>query len=126
MFNNQERNFGLVFAGFFSLLAFWPLWPLHSPSIVWLIAAGLSLVLALFMPRLLAPLYRVWMRVGHVLGWVNSRLILGFLFFVIITPTALIMKVMGRDLLNCRIQDKNSYWVLRNTAWVAQSMRDQF
>jgi hypothetical protein len=126
MLNKQEKHFGLIFTGFFCLVAFWPLWPLHPPSVVWLLAAGLSLVLALFMPRLLSPLYRVWMAIGHALGWVNSRIILGFLFFIIVTPTAMIMKILGRDLLNCRLHRKGSYWVTRDANWDAQSMRNQF
>jgi hypothetical protein len=126
MANKQERQFGLVFAGFFTLVAFWPLWPLHAPKVWWLLAAGISLALGLFLPRALAPLNRVWMAIGHGLGWVNSKIILGFVFFIIVTPIAMLMKALGRDLLSRRLQHSGSYWVKRDANWTTQSMRDQF
>ena len=126
MANKQERQFGLVFAGFFALVAFWPLWPWHAPKLGWLVAAGVSLVLGLFLPRVLAPFNRVWMAIGHGLGWVNSKIILGFVFFIIVTPIAMLMRGLGRDLLSCRLQHTGSYWVKRDANWTTQSMRDQF
>ena len=125
----QERQFGLVFAGFFTILAFWPLWPLWprpAPNLYWLMAAVTSLGFGLLLPRALAPLNRVWLAVGHVLGWINSRIILGFVFFVIVTPTALAMKALGHDLLSRRLHCCGSYWVKRDLKWTSVSMRDQF
>lgn len=122
----QERQFGLVFTVFFTLVAFWPLWPLHVPSLGWLAAALVSLVLGLFLPRPLAPLNRAWLAIGHALGWVNSKIILGFVFYLFVTPTAMIMKVLGRDLLSRRLRHSGSYWVKRDTGFTTQSMRDQF
>ncbi len=126
MVYKAERQFGLVFAGFFTLVAFWPLWPLHAPQVYWLTAAGVSLALGLFLPRVLAPLNRLWMAIGHALGWVNSKIILGFIFFIVVTPTALLMKALGRDLLSRRLRHSGSYWVQRDANWTTESMRDQF
>jgi hypothetical protein len=126
MANKQERQFGLVFAGFFTLVAFWPLWPLHAPSIGWLAAAGVSLVLGLFLPRALVLPNRAWMALGHGLGWINSKIILGFIFFIIVTPIALVMEALGRDLLSLRMEHYGSYWVKRDARWTKESMRDQF
>ncbi len=125
----QERQFGLVFAVFFTIVAFWPLWPLWprpAPNLYWLIAAGTMLGFGLLLPRTLAPLNRIWLAVGHVLGWINSKIILGFIFFVIVTPTALAMKALGRDLLSRRLRRSGSYWVKREVNWTSVSMRDQF
>ena len=125
----QERQFGLVFAVFFTIVAFWPLWPLwprQTPNLYGLIAAVTSLGFGLFWPRALAPLNRVWLAIGHVLGWINSKIILGFIFFVIVTPTAWAMKALGRDLLNRRLHCSGSYWVKRDLDWTSVSMRDQF
>lgn len=125
----QERQFGLVFAVFFTLLAFWPLWPLWprlTPNFYWLIAAVTSLGFGLLWPRALAPLNRVWLAMGHVLGWVNSKIILGFVFFIIVTPTALVMKTLGCDLLSRRLRRSGSYWIKRDPNWTNASMRDQF
>ncbi len=125
----QERQFGLVFAIFFTIVALWPLWPLWprpAPSIYWLIAATTSLGFGLLWPRALAPLNRVWLAIGHVLGWINSKIILGFIFFLVVTPTALVMKALGRDLLSRRLWRSGSYWVKRDSTWTGVSMRDQF
>ena len=122
----QERQFGLVFAVFFTLVAFWPLWPLHPPKPGWLAAAATSLLLGLFFPRPLAPLNRVWLAIGHALGWVNSKIILGFVFYIVVTPTAMVMKALGRDLLSRRLRHSGSYWVRRGANFTTQSMRDQF
>ena len=125
----QERQFGQVFAIFFTIVAFWPLWPLWprpGPNLYWLIAAGASLGFGLLWPRVLAPLNRAWLALGHVLGWINSKIILGFIFFVIVTPTALAMKALGRDLLSRRLHCCGSYWVKRDLDWTSVSMRDQF
>ena len=125
----QERQFGLVFAVFFTIVAFWPLWPLwprSGPSLYWLMAAAISLGFGLLWPRALAPLNRAWLALGHMLGWINSKIILGFIFFVIVTPTALAMKALGRDLLSRRLRRSDSYWVKRDPNWTSASMRDQF
>ena len=125
----QERQFGLVFAVFFTLVALWPLWPLWprpAPNLYWLCAAAASLGLGLLWPRALAPLNRVWLAVGHVLGWINSKIILGFIFFIIVTPTALAMRALGRDLLSRRLRRSGSYWIKRDPHWTSASMRDQF
>ena len=125
----QERQFGLVFAIFFTIVALWPLWPLWprpAPSIYWLIAAATSLGFGLLWPRALAPLNRAWLAIGHVLGWINSKIILGFIFFIVVTPTALAMKALGRDLLSRRLQRSGSYWVKRDSNRTSTSMRDQF
>ncbi|MBJ7900026.1 MAG: sxtJ [Cyanobacteria bacterium RI_101] len=75
----------------------------------WALAALFSLWGAVF-PRSLAPLYHVWMRIGEVLGWINSRLILGIIFFGLVTPMALVMKLRGRDSLRRRFApDLTSY-----------------
>lgn len=93
------RRFGLItgtiVATLFGLLFPWlfgrafPLWPWIVMGILW--------VWALVMPKSLRPVYRVWMTIGHALGWVNSRIILGLMFYVMILPIGLIMRLLGRD-----------------------------
>lgn len=87
---------GVIVVVLFALLFPWvfdietmPLWP-------WIIAAALWLP-ALLWPRLLNPVYRVWMKIGMALGWVNSRIILGLVFYVLILPMGLIMRLFGKD-----------------------------
>ena len=86
---------GAVLAGLFGLLLPWllgrdlPLWP-------WLAGGGLA-AWGLLAPASLAPLYRLWMRFGAVLGWINSRIILGLLFYAMILPAGLLMRLLGKD-----------------------------
>lgn len=98
---SELRNFGLILAGgfivFFGLLI--PLLKgrgIHLMSWSWLLAATLALF-SLVAPQLLGPLHRGWMFLGHILGWVNTRIILGIVFLVIFTPVAFIFRLMGKD-----------------------------
>jgi len=108
--NEKElRKFGLVtgsiVAVLFGLFLPWlfnhglPLWP-------WIIA-GVLIIWALILPATLAPVYKGWMRIGMAVGWFNTRLILGILFFLIITPIGLIMRLFGHDPMHRNI-DKNT------------------
>lgn len=126
MSHKQERQFGFLFTAVFVLAAFWPLWPLHAPNLYWLAGAGAWLVAATVYPKMLAPLYKVWMAFGHVLGWINARIILGVVFFVVVMPIGLIMRLFGKDFLRMRPNRTGSYWVQRDREITPQSMRDQF
>lgn len=120
-----ERQFGFVFAAVFALAAFWPLWPLHAPKLGWLAGAVAWALTALVYPRILAPLNKAWMAFGHVLGWINSRIILGIVFFVVVMPIGLVMRLFGKDLLRMR-PSSASYWIQRGQPLDPQSLRNQF
>jgi hypothetical protein len=126
MSHKQERQFGFLFAAVFTIVAFWPLWPLHAPSLGWLGGAGAWLVVALAYPKALAPLYKGWMAFGHVLGWINARIILGLVFFVVVTPIGLVMRLFGKDLLRMRSPRSASYWIKRDQPLDPKSLRNQF
>lgn len=82
----------------------WPSWP-------WILA-GVLLIAGLLAPRILSPVYRVWMKFGHFMGRVNSAIILSVVFFLIFTPVALFMRLIGRDVLHRRLDpDAESYKV---------------
>lgn len=126
MSHKQERQFGFLFTFVFVLVAFWPLWPLASPNLYWLAGAGAWLAVALIYPKGLTPLYKAWMAFGHVLGWINARIILGLVFFVVVMPIGLIMRLFGKDFLRMRPNRFGSYWVQRDQKITPQSMRNQF
>jgi hypothetical protein len=126
MTHKPERQFGFIFAAFFALVAFWPLWPLHAPKLGWLIGAGAWLAAALLIPRALAPLNKAWITFGHVLGWINARIILGVVFFVVVTPIGLLLRLFGKDVLSLRLRRSQSYWIKRGEALTPQSLRNQF
>ena len=110
----SERAFGLVFAGVFLLLALWPLFEHASPR-TW--AIGVAAVFALcawLAPRILAPLNRLWFRFGELLHRIVSPVALGIIFFGVVTPYALVMRLFGRDELLLRKHSaRPSYWVRR-------------
>jgi hypothetical protein len=93
------REFGLVFAAglvlFFGLLLPW-IWDKPWPAWPWLGAAGFAGA-GLLLPQLLKPVYIVWMKLGLLLGWINTRIILGVVFFLLFAPFALIFRLFGHD-----------------------------
>src|SRR5918996_3929404 len=111
---SSDRGFALVFAVVFAIIALWPLIGGEPPR--WwaaLIAAGFAGV-GLVKPSLLAPLNRLWTRFGLVLHSVVNPLVMGLLFYLVVTPTGLVMRMMGRDLLRLKADpDARSYWIER-------------
>jgi hypothetical protein len=72
------------------------------------------IVPALTVPRILAPVHRIWMTIGDALGWVNSRILLGLVFYGLVTPMGLVMRLRGRDPMRRRFEPRaDSYRVLR-------------
>ncbi len=98
--DRQElRKFGFVFATGLVLIfgLFFP-WVLEKPSPSWpWIVAAVFAGLALLLPQILKPVFLLWMKIGHVLGWINTRIILGVVFFIIFAPVALLMRLFGND-----------------------------
>lgn len=101
--SNELRRFAGIMATVFAFIGAWVYWR-EGRMAVWTIVASLViLVPGIFIPRLLAPFYRLWMNVGHGLGWINTRIILGVMFFGIITPLGLFRRVIGKSGLQLRI-----------------------
>jgi hypothetical protein len=108
------RRFGITMAGGFTLITLL-IAARHHHSIVptWSIAV-VFLVLGLLIPRVLAPVYTGWMCFGKVLGWINTRILLSAMFYLIFTPIAFALKLLRKDLLDLRFKDgRNSYWIKR-------------
>ena len=104
--DKQElRKFGLIFAGMFmlifGLLLPW-IWDKPTPTWPWIVAA-VFIAAALAVPMMLGPVYRLWMKIGHVLGWINTRIILGIVFFFMFVPVSLALRILGKDALKQRL-----------------------
>jgi Flp pilus assembly protein TadB len=120
----SERAFGLAFACVFLLVAFWPLLD-RAPARIWPIAVAAAFLLCAWLaPRALAPLNRFWSAFGLLLHRIVSPVALGAIFFGVITPFALVMRLFGRDALLLRKRSaRASYWVRREPPG---SFHDQF
>ena len=125
---SSDRAFGVVFTVVFLIIGFWPLMGDGTPYVWALVVAGVFLAAALVYPSGLAPLNRLWMRFGLLLHKVTNPLIMGLVFFVTVTPTALIMRMMGKDPLNRKIdREAKSYWIDRRPPGPSpDSIKNQF
>jgi len=124
----SERSFGIVFAVVFAIIGTAPLWSGGPPRMWSLAVAALFLFAAFVTPKLLRPLNLLWFRFGLLLHTVVNPLIMGLLFFLTVTPIALVMRWMGKDPLHRGFDaTAKSYWVERNSDELApDTMRRQF
>lgn len=111
---SSDRFFGLTFFVVFLIIALWPL--LHSGAVslpFFGIALGF-LGISLVAPALLGPLNRLWLKFGALLHSITSPIILGIMFFLVILPIGLIMRLLGKDFLRLRFDNSaSSYWIRR-------------
>ena len=121
---STNKSFGIVFFIFFLLISFWPL--LNDGEIrVWaLIVSLIFIILAMLKPYLLTPFNRIWARFGVVLGSLISPIVMGIIFFVIVTPTGFLMRIFSKDFLNLKKNNDKSYWINSNDK--KSKMKDQF
>ena len=121
----QYRSFGLVVGGIFAVIGLWPLIR-HGESIrLWaLIPGSLLVVMGLLLPGYLGPIYKGWMAIGHVLGWINTRIILGVIYYALFTPLGLAMRVWRKDSMRRQYDETtNTYRVLRRPRPAAHMLR---
>ena len=121
---SSNRSFGIVFFIVFLLIAIYPLLNNGELRIWSLIIAMIFLVLGLIKSKVLTPLNKLWFKFGLLLGRVISPLIMGIIFFLVVTPTALIMRIIGKDLLSLKFNNKKSYWIEKTGP--KSKMKDQF
>jgi hypothetical protein len=112
--NAQARKTALIVAAVLALFSAFSFYRHHQTRAV--VFAGLSLALlltGLVVPPLARAFHRAWMRLAHVLGYVNSRILLFLMFYGIVTPYGLLSRLFGRDVLNRRGKKRESYWIAR-------------
>ena len=121
---SSNRSFGIVFFIVFLLIAIYPLLNNGELRIWSLIIAMIFLVLGLIKSKVLTPLNKLWFKFGLLLGKVVSPLIMGIIFFFVVTPTAFIMRIIGKDLLNLKFNNKKTYWIEKTGP--KSKMKNQF
>ena len=122
---SSNRSFGLLFFVVFLIVSLWPL--THEGSIrIWsVIVSAVFLILGLINSRLLTPLNVLWFKLGMILGAIISPIVMGIVFFLVVTPTGFILRIMGKDLLNIKYdKEKETYWIKRNAS--IGTMKRQF
>ena len=121
---SSNKSFGIVFFTVFLLIALYPLIKNENVRLWSLTVSFIILIITLFYPKFLDPLNKLWFKFGIFLGKIISPIIMGFIFFLVVTPIGLIMKLLGKDILNLKYNDYKSYWIEKNGP--KSKMKNQF
>lgn len=123
----SNRSFGLIFAGIFCVIALFPMLFKLEPRFWALAIAGAFALLSIAAPKLLAPLNRGWNRFGQFMHKIVNPLLMGLIFVLTIIPTALIMRLLGKDPMRRKLEtDASSYWLERDIPITKESFDNQF
>ena len=120
----SNRNFGVVFFIVFLIIALWPLLKQNEIRIWSLIISFIFFVLGLINSKLLAPLNKLWFKFGILLGNIISPIVMGIVFFLVVTPTGLVMRIFRKDILKLKKNSNDTYWINKDNT--NSSMRNQF
>ena len=120
----SNRNFGIVFFVVFLIIALWPVLKQNEIRIWSLIISFIFFVLGLINSRLLTPLNKLWFKFGILLGNIISPIVMGIVFFLVVTPTGLVMRIFRKDILKLKKNSSDSYWINKDNT--NSSMRNQF
>ena len=120
----SNRSFGIVFFIVFLLISIYPIFNEGSIRLWSLLIAVIFLILGLFNSKFLTPLNKAWFKFGMILGKFISPIVMGVIFFGVVTPISFLMKVFGKDLLNLKYNNKPSYWIEKNGP--KSKMKNQF
>ena len=120
----SNRSFGIVFFVVFLIITLYPL--LNNENIrYWsLLVSLVFLILGLLNSNILTPLNKAWFKFGILLGKVISPIIMGIIFFFVVTPIGLLMRLIRKDLLNLKVEKNNSYWIKKDGP--KSKMKNQF
>ena len=121
---SSNRNFGIVFFIVFLLIALYPL--IYSEEIrIWSILISLIfLILGLINSKILSPLNKLWFKFGILLGKIVSPIIMGIIFFLVVTPIGFIMRILGKDVLSLKFNTNKTYWIEKTDP--KSKMKNQF
>ena len=120
----SNRSFGAVFFVVFLLIGLWPILKGNEIRIWSIVISLIFLILGILNSKTLTPFNKVWFRFGIFLGNFISPIIMGIVFFLVVTPTGLIMKLFRKDLINLRKNNSSTYWIEKKD--IKSSMKNQF
>ena len=120
----SNRSFGIVFSAVFLLIALYPIINDENLRYWALLISIIFAILGLANSNLLSPLNRIWFKFGLFLGKIISPLVMGVIFFFVVTPIGLLMRLLGKDILNLKYNNDKSYWIEKNGP--KSKMKNQF
>ena len=120
----SNRSFGIVFFLVFLLIATYPLINGSELRLWSLVISIIFLFLGLINSKILNPFNKLWFKFGIFLGKIISPVVMGIIFFLVVTPIGLIMRLLGKDVLNLRYNDYKSYWIEKTGP--KSKMKNQF
>ena len=122
---SSNRSFGLVFFIVFLVIAFWSFrGEYHQIKLLPFSLSIVFLILGLLNSKVLTPFNKIWIKFGELLGRIIAPLVMMFIFFIIITPLSLFIKLIGKDLINIKYTNAKTYWIKRSKD--LGSMKKQF
>ena len=111
---SSNRSFGILFFIVFLIISLWPLKSGHNPNFYLLFASVIFLILGALNSKLLTPLNKAWIKFGEILGLIIAPIVMGLVYFVILTPVSLIVRLFGKDLLGLKfLKESKTYWIKR-------------
>ena len=120
----SNRSFGIVFFIVFLIIAIYPFLNQGELRLWSLIVSIIFLILGLLNSKLLLPFNKIWFRFGILLGKIVSPLVMGIIFFFVVTPIGILMRILKKDLLNLKFNKKTTYWIEKNDP--KSKMKNQF
>tara|TARA_E500000178_G_scaffold174053_1_gene173218 strand:+ start:993 stop:1379 length:387 start_codon:yes stop_codon:yes gene_type:complete len=120
----SNKNFGVVFSFVFLIIGLWPLFNYGEIRYWAILIAFIFLILGLLNSRLLNPFNKIWFKFGILLSKIVSPIIMGIIFFLVVTPIGLLMRIFKKDLLNLRFNSNETYWIKKKED--KSSMKNQF
>ena len=121
---SSNRSFGIVFFIVFLLVSIYPLINDEEIRIWSLIISLIFLFLGLLNSQILTPLNQIWFKFGIFLGKIVSPLVMGIIFFLVVTPISILLKIFGKDVLNLKFNNNKTYWIEKNGP--KSNMKKQF
>ncbi len=120
----SNRNFGIVFFIVFLIISLYPMTKNQDIRIWSFTIAFIFLILGILNSKILTPLNKIWFRFGLFLGKIVSPLVMGIIFFLVVTPIGLFMRIIGKDILNLKFNKNESYWIKKTGP--KSKMKNQF
>ena len=120
----SNKSFGIVFFIVFLLISLYPLINNENIRLWSLVFSLIFLILGALNSKILSPLNKLWFKFGLILGRIVSPIIMGIIFFLVVTPIGLIMRLLGKDVLNLKYREIKSYWIEKSGP--KSKMKNQF